>query len=442
MTDSSVDNPSPSGPTSGAEQPITEPGPEERRFDQTLFRRDLDEVQLLIDFVSGRPDKNLSRLEMPDPQDRNKKLFADNVVRRIAGMRYAAPGTSPKADDVSFLLLAKDHLSTLAAPARGVTIAYTAMFVSGGWLACFRQASSRLWRALPPLLKLPPSRHAGNGDRQRDSYFQLAIRAFPSLRPRAARHSFIYFGYWYICLAFIFITAWTYWDLALGNSIIERLHVIEKEHAKFLQEHPGTETKCARFAAAGTLPNAMEAEGIEGSKKTTFRCAAARQSLSAGCHHATAMCPRQPVPHPSRPCVAPPAPVGDAIALCQRLQEFDGSKARAHNDLLQLISCEGAACSPPLHVLQWLDGALPAALLPGERRSVTNISSQLIGNDGKDIDAADRSIESVLSVYSAYVLPLMFGILGTMVGAIRETRDKIRGGELAPRDLWMLFSRP
>ena len=66
-------------------------------------------------------------------------------------------------------------------------------------------------------------------------------------------------------------------------------------------------------------------------------------------------------------------------------------------------------------------------------------STVFSADDRRRIAASDKSIESILAIYSSYVLPLMFGIIGTMIGGIREIRDKVRGGELAPRDVWMLF---
>jgi hypothetical protein len=42
---------------------------------------------------------------------------------------------------------------------------------------------------------------------------------------------------------------------------------------------------------------------------------------------------------------------------------------------------------------------------------------------------------SVLTVFSGYILPLFYGLLGTIVGAFRSIQDKVRNGELGPRDL-------
>src|SRR5215470_11427499 len=66
-------------------------------------------------------------------------MTSRQIIEKIAEMRYPPSGTdAANADNAAILLLAKDRLSALASPARGVTIAYTAMFID---------AESRTWPA-------------------------------------------------------------------------------------------------------------------------------------------------------------------------------------------------------------------------------------------------------------------------------------------------------
>src|ERR1700676_1443118 len=66
-------------------------------IDEEIFKRDLNEVHLLIDFVSGRPDKNLGDLTVPDPTQewqhgqagqKRPNLDPAEAVRRIAQIRW------------------------------------------------------------------------------------------------------------------------------------------------------------------------------------------------------------------------------------------------------------------------------------------------------------------------------------------------------------------
>jgi hypothetical protein len=81
--------------------PLTpaEPGQDHQAMiDAVLFKRNLDEVFLLLDFISGRPEKQLSTLTVPSI-DGPGDLTAQEVVKQLAGIRYPAPpaGRKPNA---------------------------------------------------------------------------------------------------------------------------------------------------------------------------------------------------------------------------------------------------------------------------------------------------------------------------------------------------------
>ena len=48
-----------------------------------------------------------------------------------------------------------------------------------------------------------------------------------------------------------------------------------------------------------------------------------------------------------------------------------------------------------------------------------------------------QSAESVLSVFISYILPMMFGVLGTMIGGLRKIQARVRDSELTPRNYLM-----
>lgn len=62
-----------------------------------------------------------------------------------------------------------------------------------------------------------------------------------------------------------------------------------------------------------------------------------------------------------------------------------------------------------------------------EKRDVS-MDSQASRTDG-------QAIASVISVFSTLVLPMIFGLLGTLVATIRSIHDKVRDSLLSPRDL-------
>src|SRR6516225_8743480 len=78
--------------------------------DELIFQQDLNEVYLLMDFVSGRSDRSLSTLKITDP-DTRKELSASEIVEAISQMRYP-PDVSKRiatSRNSTILQLAKDQ---------------------------------------------------------------------------------------------------------------------------------------------------------------------------------------------------------------------------------------------------------------------------------------------------------------------------------------------
>src|SRR5260221_3528651 len=111
---------------------MSDPAVESDQYSGFVFQRLLDEVYLLMDYVSGRPDKSivdLQDIQLPGaaPAD---KIAADDIITHISQLRFPPPDSRPiNARNAAFLLLVKDKLNRLARPAIGMTIAYTAMVV-------------------------------------------------------------------------------------------------------------------------------------------------------------------------------------------------------------------------------------------------------------------------------------------------------------------------
>lgn len=336
-------------PAGGAPPPASGGGPRRRsagtpdNIDRVIFLRDLDEVHLLIDFISGRADKNLSDLRLPNPgfdpsatpPDPNAvaTLAPTEAVRRISLLRYPpAPELGIRADDAALLLLAKDQLTALASPARGLSIAYTAMFVG----------ATRWFR----------------GSHAPDSLIELAQDAFPALHPHVRKFSKIYFGLILFSFIWLFLTALTYWDVAMGRSILQGIDQLHKDQATIVQAN-------AAFAAACTQPNAA---------------------------------------------------TGDPN--CARLETLAEKERGANVSLVDFVACK-PQCSRFIHVMRWgfvLCGFDPDAIKPDDK---------YLG----------ESMAFVLTVFSTYILPMMFGLLGTAIAAIRAIQSKVRDSELSPRDL-------
>jgi hypothetical protein len=225
------------------------------------------------------------------------------------------------------------------------------------------------------------------------------------------------------------LTAFTYWDASLGRSELQRLDQFWKERTTALQANPD-------------LLN-------------------------------DAMCPAYQNGHQELPKLLNTDDAAKADALkkvslaCRNLQSLDRARYQTREGLTRLFRCsERTWQSALLHVWCWnwvlaagvepagqrfepapSSGGYPTVLEaqaspePGPAALAANTASTgpaPARESGRKPDLPDQvqwqSAESVLSVFTTYILPMMFGLLGTIIGAFRGIQTKVRDSELAPRD--------
>jgi hypothetical protein len=400
-------------------------GPDEqpsnrRQLDKLIFDQNLDEVHLLIDFISGRADRSLAALTILGTDTSITPMNSRQIIEKITEMRYP-PGDSDaiNADNAAILLLAKDRLSALAAPARGVTIAYTAMFID----AEVKTLPARLWDRL----FAADTRKAGTvggisnqtadtEDRARkylpdqDTRVDLAIRAFPVLQPHVRRFRRWRDGLAIFAVFWLLLTAFTYWDAGLGRAALERLDQNWKVFTDELKESP-----------ALLYCRVSPAEAAKTSDDSKIAEEAARAELA-----------------------------------CRR-HEYNRWKGEAAvNEVRSVFRCEGMGqLSRLVHVWCWhwlLSGSNPdqAKNSPPDQpkpdassapvREPAKMSAQVAPPRNeptpelKENATYWQTATSILSVFTTYILPMMFALLGTLIGAFRAILNRIANSELAPRD--------
>jgi hypothetical protein len=340
----------------------------DRQIDEFLFKKELDEAYLLMDFISGRSDKDLSSLTVPDPapgidQDPRHDLPTRKVVERLALIRYPPTGTQTQnAIDAALLILAKDRLTALASPARGLTIAYTVLFTEMSWIAETRGALRAInpFRSGASTTPVPTRGHR----------FVLAESAFPGLVSGVRRFVLMLVALLAISLGWLILTAFTYWDVAIGRSIAQRIDQIHLDRLALYQANP-----------AYAQPGPPVAEGQYS---------------------------------PPGICGSGAGDAQTALA-CWKLHDLAQAEDEAKNDLQAFKRCGGTWCVHFLHPIRW--------------------GFVLCGVDKKTM-LKEQSVVSVLSVFNNYVLPMMFGVLGTFVMAFRSIQSKVRESTLSPRDSW------
>jgi hypothetical protein len=394
----------------------TRPKSQDEPLDEEIFRRDLNEVHLLIDFISSLPGKSLNDLNLPDPswvpanqQSNEKRRVMDTAesIVHISRIRFPpAPEPKVRAENAALLLLAKDRLNDLARPTRGRSIAYTTMFAAG-----------------------ISKRKGAQG--QEPSRLDLAQRVCPELVSQVRR-----FRWFYICsLLFVFawliFTALCYWDVALGDSILQHVNQLDQEQSTMLRTIPNL-LDCANQVGAGSEQNSsirvscLELNKLSENQQRTAdeltkfsSCSGWTRYLFLRCWSGSNFVGRSPESGsgPSVNRTGSPTSAQSQTAGAENRPESAGAAPA------QQRGTESAKQTVP---------AGQHATAPSEK------GDTVMGEQASLMDAS--AIAAVLFVFSTYILPMMFGLLGTLVAALRSVHDKIRDNLLAPRDLLLTLT--
>lgn len=367
-------------------------------FDQLIFKHELNEVYLMMDFLSGRADKSISSIgeKIPDQANPGKKLTADQVISRIAGICYPPPNSTSGVDsDATFLLIVKDHLNTMIYPAKGLTIAYTIMFTEG-----------RAW--------------------SQTSRVKIATDAFPSLIDNAR-----YFRRWKSILSWLglfvtVISALLLWQVTYGAQLVARFD----------------ETKKLEVAATERLYAEMD-RGRDDQ--------ASWYDLNDVCRLAPAKSP---------PTVGNSAQDGGQSN--SKIQQLCNDYAYRRAQFCVAIADIGRFTQTSTFIffgvlLPTYGAQAPAQCLdePGTaavRRAAVTPPADKAAGQGAAGEASDlhrrigrqedaQSVASVLATMSNYILPILFGLVGTVAALVRGIQDKIKESILSPRDFALLLIR-
>ena len=364
-------------------------------MEEELFGRALSEVHLLIDFLSGRADKSLAGLANVAVMDAEGQpvtaITPQQVVEEICKISYPPEGAlAAKAEQAAFMEVVKDRLNYLAAPARGLTVAFTSMFAG----VARSESPAGSWR-LPSILWNSFQERVGlNRDKSGAAAFS-AIQAYPNLERQARRFRAFYEFLPWMALALVAFIAYFNWDLSVSNSVLQQTSSAEAEYAKLFT------------ADKAFLP-------------TVAACEATEKAIAAAQAPANA-----------------DARLAAQRAACDEAENLRAKRADSLRNLSALLTpfatytVLGRFDVPlylhPVGFAVSLIGPVPPPQTPdlatkGRRTRISDPAPR-----------ADLAL-AVVSGLSGIVIPTLFGLLGTLAGLLRSITAKVRDSVLAPRD--------
>ncbi|KQX01094.1 hypothetical protein ASC94_00095 [Massilia sp. Root418] len=370
-----------------------------------IFVRELSEVYLLLDFISGRWDKGLE----PDVQ---------SLIKEICEIGWPPEdGTASLAHQAAILLQAKDKLNAAAKPANGATIAFTLLVVGEddprrrkGW----RLPATGRGRE-HPAAEGPPDSPGGAGQDGQDgggdliapgggftrppTRMSLARTAFPGLIGPADKFSR---GIWRIVvglLVWLVFTCLLSWNVTAGNVILTHLDTLRTQQRELTVRLSEAESKLAADELARQLKGAPNPPAM----------------------------PAPPLPlvvycDPAR------APQLDATPLAQRYRSMEEYHLCAQDSRLDrersVTRRNLAAWLQPWKAL-YRTSTYFLEPLPEPRPRPGRAPRQ--GGD-------EETARILTLVLGSAVLPLCYGILGAGAAVVRDLWRKMRESMLSPRD--------
>ncbi|SAL87107.1 hypothetical protein AWB74_07975 [Caballeronia arvi] len=340
--------------------------------EQLFLRRDLNEVLLLLDFISGRHEMHIWDIgginyparqnERGQPDQPAAILSSIEIIRRICALRYPPADTrsiEERADDAALLLCVKDKLNSIASPANGIMIAYTYMFIE--------EAASRTRR----------EKRAEEAWSLRESTrADVAKAAYPGLIRSAKRFRCFHRNVSRVGAAITFLSAILLWLVVYGVELTSRFEDDQKSV---------TDVTNQIYAQADKENAALPADE-QSHASVPIRCNEKIEEQS-----------------------------NQIRILCNQWSYYQARFEKAISDDANFAE-QGLS--------SWLTVPFP-------------VSPTLMKNKAGQYAGTQENIESitlVLSAYASFVLPLLFGLIGTIASFLRDISNRITISILAPRD--------
>ena len=374
---------------SNGNEPPGEPTP----IQDFIFVRELSEVYLLLDHISGRWDKSLYRAEPDQPERRDPKW-----IETICKIGWPVHGTKVEmADQAAVLLRAKDRLNAVAKPATGATVAFTLMVVGED------RAETSWWqklfspREVNPDNGREPAHKAGGGFTRPPTRLSLARTAFPGLVTTAARFERRIKTIVKVLIGWLVLTCLLSWHVTAGSLILTHLDQVKAQGRDIAKA-----IVAAEISGSGARPLAgpLLVGASTDAAQLLVRLCERSQFLKPAAANGSGNVQR--------------FNTIQEIHLCDALRDNERERAMIGANLDSLVSRwswlrmgRGATHGP-----QWSARDEKAAERAEDEESV-RILTQLMANS---------------------VLPLCYGILGAGAAVVRDLWAKMRESTLSPRD--------
>lgn len=374
----------------------------------------INEIRMLLDYVTGSPVQTLKDLVIPDPAasppvgNAEPKLMKNAAVLNWLNdleAQVAAGGTLLSVER-TFLQLLRDALGAMVRPATGLTIAYSSMVV-GNQRGPYAQSRAR-----------------------------RAEQAYASLAGPAWRHRW---GQRILLILTLCVTGLAVWQsarVALGHSLLQSVQALHTQQTALSQEM----NRLLEASRQSVSADPVAIGGLKLASKPVLRLCDRPRVLAWHMHAQSVDGFRMDATHEATLFETPAQQ-----ALCDRDTILAADFRIAHDGLIRFMSDWVSMISP--------GESPPGRAVASPRRSMAGLASsasaalplpatqEVQPETAADQTDVDFTLGPTLLVFGNYFLPIIFALLGASVHVILDFYSKIRDSLLAPRDLVLSWIR-
>ncbi|WEF34844.1 hypothetical protein [Pseudoduganella chitinolytica] len=361
------------------------------KLEEFIFVRELYEVFLLLDHISGRWDKVL----------RSNGAQSPSIIETVCGIGLA-PAADPQArlQQAVDLMSAKDTLNAIARPATGLTVAFTILVVGE---ENRRKPLGKLRRVCRDLFydntqpredDAAPRRGSGGVMWDKPTRVTLARYAYPGLIGVAIkfnRRMSLLVAFLLCALAFTCVLSW---HVSAGNVILQHLEDVRARTVEVRKEISAAELKFAADERERAAPRGLPTPVVQFCTLGTEQRPAYRTT--------------------------------EEYQLCQRERDLREERRAVRLNLRDWLAPWKTAyrvlMTATYHVDRWLTppGAATPAMAPPP--------------DSVRRRGHEEKARIVTLVVGTAVLPLAYGVLGAGAAVVRRLWERMRESTLSPRD--------
>lgn len=389
------------------------------RYQDFILQRELAEVYLLLDHLSGSATKDLDTASGTGPEIPASLLDEGaDWIQAVCEIAWPPPASpEQQAREISILIRVRDYLNRKAAPASGATIAFS-LLVAG-------EASSPR-NASPQSPQTAIAGRGGWGGREPPSRVELANLAFPTLgnsavdfRKLIVRLSFGLF----ILLSFTCVLSW---NVAAGKGLLTQYQAAQNAKAqvdKQIDDATGG-FGSANASSPGSTAGAPAAPSPLPVTSSKSRRPAGKATPTPNAQPQPKTASTQPiVSYCERPLVLGPVKIPEGSGASATIRQYDSpaqeqlcSSQQHASDLVFQTRQNLYNWGTPWSWLHW-----PAQYAPCHPT-------------GCLADNNEPWVANLIGVLAVTVLPIFYGLLGAAAAVVRSLSARIKESVLAPRD--------